>query len=158
MKSLEDAAALPPARPTVGFIPGPFWYLTVICGFWILFSTQLGVVEGLPRAVTDMLWSASSSVREWRGGDVRPVYFAVLLAFAVWGCVALNLAQPLTLIVIGANIGAATFAIESIHTLVVNRTMLPVELRPPLWRQGALVLCALFYGAFVAITVTRLVR
>jgi hypothetical protein len=136
---------------------GPvFWYLTVICGFWILFSTQLGVVDGLPRCITDMLWSAAPAVRRWRGGDVRLVYFGVLVAFAVWGCIALNLAQPLTLIVIGANIGAANFVIESIHTIVVNRTLLPRPLRPPVWREAILVLCALFYGAFVAITLWRL--
>jgi hypothetical protein len=138
---------------------GPlFWYLTVICGFWILFSTQLGVVDGLPRGITDMLWSAAPAVRRWRGGDVRLVYFTVLIAFAVWGCIALNLAQPLTLIVIGANIGAVNFVIESIHTLVVNRTLLPKPLRPPLWREALLVLCALFYGAFVGATLWRMAQ
>jgi hypothetical protein len=42
-----------------------------------------------------------------------------------------------------------------VHTLVVNRTLLPRELRPPLWRQAALVLCALFYGTFVAATLAQ---
>jgi hypothetical protein len=123
-----------------------FWYLTLICGLWILFSTQLGIVDGLPRATTDIMWAASPRLR--RTGDVRIVYYGVLGAFAVWGCIALNLARPLTLIIIGANAAAVIFVFESLHTIVLNRRVLPRELRPPLWREACLVLCALFYGAF----------
>jgi hypothetical protein len=135
---------------------GPiFWYLTIICGFWILFSTQLGIVDGLPRGTTDMLWTASPRLRTV--GDVRRVYYGVLLVFAVWGCIGLNLARPLTLIIIGANAAAFIFVIESVHTLIVNRRFLPRELRPPVWREATLVLCALFYGAFLAVAIWRLI-
>jgi hypothetical protein len=134
---------------------GPiFWYLTIICGFWILFSTQLGIVDGLPRATTDMLWTASPRLRQV--DDVRRVYYVVLLVFAIWGCIGLNLARPLTLIIIGANAAAFIFVVESVHTLVVNRRFLPRELRPPLWREGVLVLCAVFYGLFFAVAIARL--
>jgi hypothetical protein len=126
------------------------WQLALLAGFWVLFSTQLGFVEGLSRAVTDMLWTGSARVRRWRRGDVRGVYYSVLLGFAAWGCVALNLAQPLTLIVIGANMAAFNFVVVSVHTLVVNRRFLPKELRPSRWREAVLVVSALFYGAFVA--------
>lgn len=130
-------------------VHGPvFWYLTLVCGLWILFSTQLGIVEGLPRAVTDILWSGSADVRRWRGGDVRASYYGVLLVFASWGCVALNLAQPLTLIIIGANIAGFNLFLMSAHTLWLNRRVLPRELRAPAWREAAVVLCGLFYGGF----------
>jgi hypothetical protein len=66
--------------------------------------------------------------------------------FAVWGCIALNLAQPLTLIILGANIPGVNFALERLHTIRVTRRFLPRELRPPLWRDAALVVCALFFG------------
>ena len=131
-----------------------FWYLTLLCGFWILFSTQLGIVDGLPRATTDILWSASPRLR--RGGDVRRVYYGVLAVFAIWGCIGLNLARPITLIIIGANAAAFIFVVEAIHTLVVNRKFLPRELQPPLWREACLVLCSLFYGAFLSIAIYRL--
>ena len=104
----------------VAAVHGPvFWYLTLLCGLWILFSTQLGIVDGLPRATTDIMWAASPRLR--KTGDVRIVYYGVLAAFAVWGCIALNLARPLTLIIIGANAAAVIFVFESIHTVVVNR-------------------------------------
>lgn len=125
-----------------------FWYLTVVCGFWVLFSTQLGLVDGVPRNATDVLWSGSAAVRRWTGGDVRKVYYSALAAFAVWGAIALNLAQPLTLIIISANIGGFVMVCLSLHTIVVNRMFLPRELRPPLWREAALVLLAVFYGTF----------
>ena len=41
-------------------------------GAWILFKTQLDVIEGMVRAVTDILWTGSKRIRAWRGGDVRP--------------------------------------------------------------------------------------
>jgi len=133
---------------------GPvFWALTVLCGFWVLFSTQLGIVDGLPRAITDMIWSASPKARRLRGGDVRAIYYGVLALFAVWGAVALNLAQPLTLILIGANVAGVIFVIESIHTIVVNRCFLPRQLRPRVWREAALVVAALFYGALLTAAV-----
>jgi hypothetical protein len=84
---------------------------------------------------------------------VRAVYYSVMIAFVVWGCVALNLAQPLTLIVLGANIAALSFALTSVHTIVVNRTFLPPALRPPIWREAMLLLCALFFGTFLVVAV-----
>ena len=136
---------------------GPvFWYLTLICGVGILFSTQLGVVEGLPRATTDIIWAASPRLR--KTGDVRIIYYSVLAAFAIWGCIALNLARPLTLIIIGANAAGVVFVFQSVHTVVVNRQVLPRELRPALWREACLIFCTLFYGAFVAAAVWGLIR
>jgi hypothetical protein len=135
-----------------------FWHLTLLCGLGILFSTQLGVVDGMPRAVTDMLWSGSASVRRFRGGDVRAIYYLALGAFAAWGCIALNLAQPLTLVLISANIGGANLVLECLHTLVVNRRFLPPELRPALWREAVLALGALFYGTFAVIVLVHTLR
>jgi hypothetical protein len=138
----------------IAAVHGPvFWYLTIVCGLWILFSTQLGIVDGLPRGTTDILWAASPRLR--KTGDVRRVYYGVLIVFAVWGCIALNLARPITLIIIGANAAAFIFVVESLHTLVVNRMFLPRELRAPLWREACLVLCALFYGSFVVLAIVK---
>jgi hypothetical protein len=129
--------------------------LAMLCGVWVLFSTQLGVVDGLPRSITDMLWSGSAAVRRWRGGDIRAVYFAVLALFAIWGCVALNLAQPLTLIVLGANVAALNLVCLSLHTLMLNRRVLPAALRPSPAREAGLLCCAVFYGAFAAAALAR---
>ena len=133
----------------------PLWVLTLLSSFWILFSTQLGNTEGFARVTTDILWVANNRIREWRGGNVRAVYYTALLAFALWGCIAITLADPLTLILTGANIAGVNLVVLSLHTLVVNRKFLPRELRPPLWREVGLGLCALSFFGFAVLALTQ---
>jgi hypothetical protein len=120
-----------------------------LLGVWILFKTQLDVVEGMTRSITDILWAGSERVRAWRGGDVRAVYYTVLVVVVVWGIIALQVAAPVMLLQIGANMAGVVFGIASLHLLYLNTRVLPVALRPPLWRRLALVGMALFYGFFV---------
>ncbi len=127
-------------------------------GAWILLKTQLDIIEGMTRAVTDILWTSNKRLRTWRGGDVRVVYYCVLGVVVVWGLIALRLAQPIMLLQLGANMGGIVFIIASIHILHVNTTLLPKELRPPLWRRAALVCMSIFYGMFVLLWVRSLLR
>jgi hypothetical protein len=116
---------------------------------WILFKAQLDIMEGMARAITDLVWSGSRSIRNWRGGDVRVVYYSVLGAIVVWGLVALSLTQPIILLQLGANIAGLVMVISPLHILYVNTHLLPAPLRPPMWRRIALVFMAIFYGFFV---------
>jgi hypothetical protein len=125
-------------------------------GAWILLKTQLDIIEGMTRAITDILWTSNKRLREWRGGDVRVVYYSVLAATVVWGVIALRLAQPIVLLQLGANMAGIVFIISSIHILYVNTTLLPKELRPSMWRRAALVAMALFYGFFVVLWLSSL--
>jgi hypothetical protein len=127
-----------------------------VLGAWILFKTQLDNFEGMIRAVTDMLWTGSARVRAWRGGDVRAVYYTVLAIFVLWGIIALRLAQPIFLLIIGANVAGFVFIVASLHLLYVNTRLLPPHVRPPLWRRVGLVAMALFYGFFVSLAVSSL--
>jgi hypothetical protein len=121
-------------------------------GAWILFKTQLDNFEGMVRAVTDILWTGSSRVRAWRGGDVRKVYYTVLTVLVVWGIIALRLAQPIVLLKIGANVAGAVFVIAAPHLLYVNTRILPPHVRPPMWRRVALIAMAVFYAFFVTLS------
>ena len=125
-------------------------------GAWILFKTQLDLLEGMVRAMTDILWTGSRRVRSWRGGDVRAVYYTVLAVVVVWGVIALRLAQPIVLLQLAANVGGFVFVIASLHLLYINTRFLPRELRPPVWRRTALVAMSLFYGFFVSLSVMSL--
>ena len=125
-------------------------------GAWILLKTQLDLIEGMTRAITDILWTGSKRARAWRGGDVRVIYYCVLAAVVVWGVIALRLAQPIVLLQLGANMAAIVLIIASIHLLYVNTTLLPKELRPSMWRRACLIGMALFYGFFVALWVRNL--
>jgi hypothetical protein len=129
---------------------------TAFLGAWLLFKTQLDVLEGMVRAITDMLWTGSGRIRAWRGGDVRAVYYGVLAAVVLWGVVALRLAQPIVLLQLGANVAGVVFVVASLHLLYVNTRLLPEALRPPPWRRAALVAMALFYGFFVTLSLGSL--
>ena len=116
---------------------------------WILFKTQLDILEGMTRAITDILWTGSKRIRAWRGGDVRIVYYGVLAVVIGWGIIALRLSQPIVLLALSANMAGIVFIIGSMHLLYVNTRLLPVELRPSMFRRACLVALALFYGFFV---------
>ncbi|MGH6787193.1 MAG: Nramp family divalent metal transporter [Novosphingobium sp.] len=126
-------------------------------GAWLLFKAQLDILEGTVRALTDILWSGSRRVRTLSRGDVRFVYYAVLAVFVVWGLIAMGLAAPIFLLQVSANIAGVVMVIAGIHILIVNTTLLPPELRPPLWRRIALVALSLFYGFFVTLWLSTLV-
>lgn len=144
---LSVAAELANAMESKG---GPLLTLTVaMMGAWVLFKTQLDNVDGMVRAITDILWTASSRIRAWRTGDVRVVYYSVQAVVVVWGIIALWMTAPIILLQLGANMAGVVFMISGLHVLYVNRTFLPPELRPPLWRQAALLLMTVFYGFFV---------
>jgi hypothetical protein len=147
IQGLGIAAALAQAVSGAGgaLLGGAIAFL----GAWVLFKTQLDQLEGMVRAITDMLWTGSSRLRNWRGGDVRVVYYGVLASVVVWGMIALRLAQPFFLIQVGANMAGLVLVIGAIHLLYVNTRLLPAHVRPPAWRRVMLVAMALFYGFFV---------
>ncbi len=156
IRGLGVAAALAEALASHS---GALLGLVVAClGAWLLFKTQLDILDGTVRAITDIVWSGSARVRAWRGGDVRAVYYTVLGGLVVWGVVALRLTQPIVLLQVSANMGGVVFVIASLHLLRINTTLLPPALRPSPWRRAALVAQALFYGAFVALWLGSVVR
>jgi hypothetical protein len=156
MKDLEIAAVLAHEMSSATL---PLLGLVIAgLGAWILFKTQLDSLEGMVRSVTDILWTGSSRVRAWRGGDVRAIYYVVLAVVVVWGLIAMKLQRPVALLLIGANIASAIFVIASLHLLYLNTRVLPVALRPPLWRRLTLVAMAVFYGVFTTMVAIHLVK
>jgi hypothetical protein len=153
IRGLGIAAALAQAMSAKAAVLG---MLIALMGVWILAKTQLDLMEGMVRGLTDILWTGSRRIRAWRGGDVRVIYYGLLAAVVGWGLVALQLTQPIVLLQISANMAGTVFVISSIHLLYVNNVLLPKELRPPLWRSAALVAMAVFYGFFVVLWLSNL--
>ncbi|MGQ0537344.1 MAG: Nramp family divalent metal transporter [Gemmatimonadaceae bacterium] len=121
--------------------------LVALMGVWILFKTQLDILEGTVRAVTDLLWTGSRRLRTLRGGDVRVVYYAVLAVVVIWGLIALRLAPPIFLLQLSANISGIVFVVAGLHLLYVNTRLLPKELRPSWAKRLGILLMVLFYAA-----------
>ena len=144
------AAAFGGLGNTLGLI---LWYATLLTGFWILYSTQLNIMDLFPRTVTDILWTSNPGVRSWAKGDVRKVYYSSLVVFVVWGCIAINLAQPFILIILGAFMAGLLMSIYGVHLWYVNRTFLPKEIQAPAWRQVTLLLFSGFFGFFTLVVI-----
>jgi hypothetical protein len=154
IQGLGISAAL---ASSVGAKAGPLMAgVIAFLGAWLLFKTQLDIVEGMVRSITDILWTGSKRVRAWRGGDVRAVYYGVLAIVALWGIFALRLAQPIILLKLAANVAGFVFVVASLHLLYLNTRLLPKEVQPPLWRRAALVGMSAFYGVFVTRSLSSL--
>jgi hypothetical protein len=142
------AAAVHQANGIASAFGSLAWFLTLLNGFWILFSTQLGVIDIFARTVTDISWSASVTIRKLARDDVRRVYYGLLLIYALFGMWAINQAQPFTLIVIGAFIAGFNFTVLASHTIVVQWRFLPPELRMSTWRLVVILAMIGMFGAF----------
>ena len=109
--------------------------------------------------VAGMLALVFLSVALWWGlGYLMGNAWSAVIVAVLWGIVALRLAQPIVLLQLGANVASAVFVIASLHLLWLNTRLLPRELRPPAWRRAGLVLTALFYGFFVALSLQEVLR
>jgi hypothetical protein len=130
--------------------------VVAVLATWILFKTQLDIIESMVRSITDIVWTGSRRVRAWSRGDVRIVYYVALGVVCLWGIIALRLAQPGMLLMLAANVAGFVFTIASLHLLYLNTCLLPAAVRPPMWRRVTLVLMSLFYGLFTVLSIRAL--
>jgi len=133
------------------------WFLALFFGFWILYSTAISNVDLVVRQSTDMVWFASPRVRKWAKADIRRIYYFFLAVFMVWGCTFINIAVPLVVLAISANIANFTMAISAVMTIRLNRKFLPKEFQPSWWREAILILNLLFFGFFFMVFVVKVI-
>ncbi len=134
-----------------------FWALTLINGFWILFSTQLGNTDILIRTVTDVVWMGSRRLREWRQGKIQKVYYSLLLVYTFLAFFAIRIGNPLTQFKIIANVAGLIMVIGGIQIFLVNRKFLPRALQGAWWKQAGLLACVVFYAIIFARVIFSLV-
>jgi hypothetical protein len=129
-----------------------FWFLTLLCGFLVLAPTQVGQLDGICRRWTDVIWTASSRLRGVDGHKVKYVYYAIMVAYGLWGLLALRLTPNPTVLALGSGV-MMNFALgfSALHVLFVDIRLLPEALRPGWVMRIGLVLCAVFYTAISVI-------
>ena len=136
---------------------GPLgWYIPIIAGFWILFSTQLGSVDMFTRTVTDVIWSTTPKIREKMSGKIGKLYYTVLAIFVVWALLAFILvygikAQPIFLILLAANMSNVVLSLTGVCTLYLNLKYLPKEARPSALTVILLICGILFWATFATL-------
>ena len=123
-----------------------FWFSTLLCGFIVLGIGFPQTLDSIVRRWTDVLWSASGNLRSWEGRQVKNIYYFVLLGYCLWGLLALRLTpNPLILAIISSVAGNIGLGTAALHTLYVNRRLMPNELRPPWYLQAGLVAGFVFF-------------
>ncbi len=146
------AAAALTARGIADRSGDVFWFLTLICGFIVLAPGQISDIDGITRRWTDVIWTGNKRVAHMKGGQVRYVYFTIMAAYCAWGLIALRLTpDPLVLAVVTGSLRNVGLGATSLHTLYINRKLLPEELRLPLHMQIGLVGSFLFFLGISAI-------
>ena len=156
---MSQAVALSGQQPTTANVPtfvatalapeyGPgMFYLMLLMGVLVLFSTQLGIFEALVRVVTDAAPAVSSRMRDLIESDPRRFYYPFMIFLLVAISVIIHLALPVALIQFSANmsnLGALIFP----FMLIYLNSRLPRAARPRPWHYVLLVLNVLFFGFF----------
>jgi len=123
-----------------------FWFV----GAFSLFAASLGIVDFTSRLAADTIRTVY-----WRGGRESLIYTAVVWAMVLTGIAIIDagLSQPLVLLVTSACVAAFMMFIYSALLIVLNRRLLPVELRPAPYRVASLVWAVALFGILSAITV-----
>ncbi len=121
-----------------------FWFLTIFCGFLVLAPSMSTSADGIIRRWVDVFWTTSDSLRSMPPESIRMVYFGVLACYASFGFVMLGFFKPDTLLKIATTIYNYALGISCLHTVYVNRSLLPAKLQP----RRSVWLALVFFGIF----------
>lgn len=132
---------------TVGSWFGTFFW---IVGAFSLFAAALGIVDYTSRLVADVL--KTSYVRR---ATESMLYFAVVWVLVLVGCVIVlaGFAQPLILLVISACVGGVMMFIYSGLLMVLNRRVLPEQIKIRGGRLAVLGWSVALFGVLSVLTI-----
>jgi len=125
----------------------PLFYLTLLMGVFILFSTQLGIFEAMVRVVTDASHATSPRLRRLVEGDPRRFYYPFMITLLVIISIVLHLAVPVNLVQWSANMSNLGALIYPFMLMYLN-SKLPGPARPGPASYVLLTANFLFFGFF----------
>ncbi|WP_084958106.1 Nramp family divalent metal transporter [Thermoactinospora rubra] len=123
------------------------FYLLLLVGVLVLFSTQLGIFEAMVRVTTDAAHATSPRLRARIEGDPRRFYYPFMIVMLVVISVIIHLTLPQNLINWSANMSNLGALIYPFLLMYLN-SKLPRPARPRPWHYVILVLNFLFFGFF----------
>lgn len=123
------------------------FYWALLAGFFILFSTQIGIYESLVRNMADALYGTSASFRRLIAGDPRRFYYPFMIVLAIVIAIILQSGAPTQLVTISANMSNLGALIFPFMLMYLN-SKLPGSARMPWWSYVTLILNILFFGFF----------
>ena len=123
------------------------FYIALLIGVLILFSTQLGIFEAMVRVTTDASHANSPRLRRLIEGDPRRFYFPFMFILLVTISIILHLALPVNLVQWSANMSNLGALIFPFLLIYLNRK-LPRTARPKWWHTVLLLVNVVFFGFF----------
>jgi hypothetical protein len=123
------------------------FYVGLVLGVLILFSTQLGIFEAMVRVTTDAAHATSPRLRRLVEGDPRKFYYPFMLVLLVIISIVIHLSLPVALVEWSANMSNLGALIYPFALMYLN-SKLPRPARPRPWHYVILVLNFLFFGFF----------
>jgi hypothetical protein len=135
-----------------------FRYLTLLCGLVIFIPGQFSVVDGVARRWCDAVWSGSGRARRMDPHNAKWVYYTFAAIYVLWGVTALTVFTQLSgagMMKIAGSMANLSIAATMLHALYVNYRFLPEGTRPPLAKQIALALSAVFFLVMFSFVVNQ---
>jgi hypothetical protein len=118
-----------------------FFYLALVIGFLVLFSTQIVVFEMLTRNFVDASYGSSSRFRRMVAGDPRRIYYPFMILLAT------VISLPTTLVSWAANMSnLAALIMPLLLMYLISRLPRPARARP--WSYVVLSAAVVFFGYF----------
>lgn len=143
----DDAAAAATAYAISSQHGQIFWFLTLLCGFFVLAPNQISTTDGLARRWTEVMWTGNKWLQHLPASAVRYLYFGLLIAYGIFGVLVLLFVGGLAILKLGGCIMNFALGFSALHTLVVNNTLLPKPVRPSLLSCIGLAVCGVFFIA-----------
>lgn len=123
-----------------------FRLLTLFCGFLVLVTSMISTMDGFVRRWVDVFWTASKKLRALDVGAIKYVYFGMLMTYCIGGLIVIWLGikpgMASTIATTGYNFA---FAMSCWHTLIVNTTLLPKEIRPGMAVRVGMILGGVYF-------------
>jgi hypothetical protein len=138
--------------------------LFLLGGAFVLFSTQVGIIDTVTRITGDIFHDL---VGRARGLTIRATFLVLLTLFTLAGLAVIMVSwaggrgvdqlQPNFLILIAGPFTIISMWLLTIVVTVLNTTRLPAPLRMPPWKLAGMYWAVVLWGWFAAETLSRFV-
>lgn len=123
-----------------------FWGSTLFCGFLVLVTSMASTIDGFIRRWLDVFWTALPILRKLDIAHIGKVYFGLLIGYLIIGfSIIWSPISPAGVFKIATTGYNFAFAISAWHTLTVNTTLLPKQLRPNWFIRCGLIFAGVFF-------------
>ncbi|HEX2044666.1 MAG TPA: Nramp family divalent metal transporter [Gaiellaceae bacterium] len=124
-----------------------FFYLALVIGFLVLFTTQIVVFEMLVRNFVDAVYGSSDRFRQALGGDPRKFYYPFMILLAIVISIIIFQALPTSLVSWAANMSnLAALVMPLLLMYLISR--LPRPAKAQWWSYLILIVVMVYFGYF----------